>query len=94
MLRTAGSYSIGSRRSSLKCTKVEISLKVCDSAGDDRSPAAFPLCPFPSDTVPVKLLLGASILEQPVSQFYLSFLGEQAYCVLLRGHYYWMSHHP
>ena len=92
MLRTAGLCTTGKLRypKRERFAKIQISLKVCDSAGDGGSRVAPPPCFLPT---PEGLLLGAGILWLPVSQLSLSLLGGQVYCVLLGGHYYWMSHH-
>ena len=92
MLRTAGLCTTGKLRypKRERFAKIQISLKVCDSAGDGGSRVAPPPCFLPT---PEGLLLGAGVLWLPVSQLSLSLLGGQVYCVLLGGHYYWMSHH-
>ena len=92
MLRSAGLCTTGKLRypKRERYAKIRISLKVCDSAGDGGSRVAPLPCFLPT---PEGLLLGAGVLWPPVSQRSLSLLCGQVYCVLLRGHYYWMSHH-
>lgn len=78
MLRTAGLCTTSETRHPKRerYAKIEISLKVCDSAGDGSFTAVLSIF----DTEPVKLLLAGSLC-----QFELPFLGERTYCVLFGG---------